>query len=64
MERDEIKLSLSGKREIPCSSAAVTRISRTKTTPSALTDKFPFTTKPKSEARPTAYHMRARRAAS
>ncbi|EGZ25522.1 hypothetical protein PHYSODRAFT_483905, partial [Phytophthora sojae] len=58
-----MKLFLSGKREMPCSSEVFTRMSRTNTK-SALTDRFPFTTNPSSEARPNAYHISASNAAS
>ncbi|EGZ18736.1 hypothetical protein PHYSODRAFT_504215, partial [Phytophthora sojae] len=59
-----MKLFLSGKREMPCSSEVFTRMSRTNTTPSALTDRFPFATNPRSEAWPNAYHISASNAAS
>ncbi|OWY99313.1 hypothetical protein PHMEG_00029697 [Phytophthora megakarya] len=58
------KLAWSGKSDIPCSSDVLTRISLIKTTPSALTVRLFFAMKPRSEARPNAYHINSRRAAS
>ncbi|OWZ11783.1 hypothetical protein PHMEG_00015151 [Phytophthora megakarya] len=57
-------LACSGKSDIPCSSNVLTRINLIKTTPSALTVRLFFAMKPRSEARPNAYHINAKRAAS
>ncbi|EGZ25780.1 hypothetical protein PHYSODRAFT_483644 [Phytophthora sojae] len=47
-----------------CSSEVFTRISRTKMTPSAMTDRLLLATKPRSEALPNVYHISASSAAS
>ncbi|EGZ27431.1 hypothetical protein PHYSODRAFT_470781 [Phytophthora sojae] len=59
-----MKELLSGKRERPCSSDVFARIRRRNSTLPEPTDKLRFWINARSDARPSAYHMMDRSAAS